>query len=176
MYVTESGHNVIVVSLQSYVDVEAQQAGGMLQPQLAHAHGAHGTLPHEQFLHGEFPALASPLGGGVMYGVQHAHDGSPYYQPNAGSGMDSPLDVGGQLGLARGGYASPGGGVGGVGGAYSSSPRHYASPRSQPYSPGPQRLAATPQPQQQVSLRCNNSVLFASTSHLNSGDKNYIIL
>lgn len=137
------------------MDVESQQSSNMLQPQLS----SHGTLPHEQYLHGEFPALASPS----MYGVQHAqhaHDGSPYYQPNAGGGMDSPLDVGvgGQMGLARGGYASPGGGVGvgvGVGGGYSSSPRHYASPRSQPYSPGPQRLAATPQPQQQVLLRYN---------------------
>lgn len=68
----------------------------------------------------------------------------------SGGNMESPMEVAAPLGLAR--YSSPGPGVGGVGGVagagFASSPRAvYASPRDQGYSPGPARVAGTPQPQ-----------------------------
>lgn len=109
----------------------------MLQPALPMSQLA---LPHEQYLaqHGDFPQMASPLGAGLHSYAHHAHDGSPYYQPNSAvGGLERGFEGEAEsLALARG-YSSPG--------AYGS-PRHYASPRSQPYSPGA-RPAATPQPQ-----------------------------
>ncbi|XP_047519427.1 atrophin-1 isoform X2 [Pieris napi] len=124
----------------------------MLQPQLS----SMSSLPHEQFMgHGDYPSqMPSPLQQGMLYQHHQQHqqmsDGSPYYQPNNGGGMDSPLDVSGSLGLGRAGYVSPRG--------------VYASPRSQPYSPTPQRLAATPQPQGQGQQYPSSPAAFSAPS------------